>query len=434
MVESIILYAFLGATVVQLFFWFYFFSRLAFYKEKPPSVPGEPNDGFCVKRKNILKTKWFGNFVFRKHFVLSICRWRSGLFFPKWLHADLSVPLRNRYSTPQSSSSDGPPAVSIIICAHNEEHNLKAHLYRILNQNDRSHEVLVVSHNSYDKSLNILSSLQHRFKHLRIIKCDNPGLGKKVALARGIREAAHEVLLLTDADCMPASNEWLKKMTEKIGGATSIVLGFSPYMEAPGFLNKFIRFEALYTAIQYLSFALAGIPYMGVGRNMAYCRRLYEEARSPQKYVHLASGDDDLFVNEMANGRNTAVQLDPRSFVYSVPKQTWGAYFRQKTRHFSTGKYYKLPHRILLFALAMSHFLHYVLGAAIIILNFSIIFALLGYTVRLSVVMAFSSVILKRLRHQNLLPWVPALDAFLILYYVLFTPAILMNSNTQRWN
>ena len=388
MLEHLILYAFLAATAVQLFFWLYFFSRLVFYKNQKEKTEVEQTNALYVTEKK----------------------------------------------KDQNPSTDDFPPVSIIICAHNEAHNLEAYLDRILNQNYRSYEVLVISHNSSDKSLNILSSLSHRFKHLKIVECNDPRPGKKIALTKGVREAKHEVLLLTDADCVPTSDEWLKKMAAKMRGNTQIVLGFAPYSEAPGFLNKFIRFEAVYTAMQYLSFALAGIPYMGVGRNMAYRKKLFQQGKGLEKHIHLASGDDDLFVNEVANKKNTTIQLDRATFVYSKPKLTWRDYRRQKTRHLSTGKHYKLPHRILLFSLAMSHFLHYFFGAVIFIYNFSIIFALLGYTVRMSVVMAFSSVILKRLQHKKLWSWVPALDAFLILYYVLFTPAILMNSNTQRWN
>src|SRR5690606_29715318 len=128
---------------------------------------------------------------------------------------------------------------------------------------------------------------------------------------------------------------WLKKMVAKMKGDAQLVLGFAPYTEAPGFLNKFIRYEAVYTAMQYLSFALAGIPYMGVGRNMAYRKQLFHQAKELEKHRHLASGDDDLFVNEVATKKNTAIQLDPETFVYSTPKLTWRGYKRQKTRHLS---------------------------------------------------------------------------------------------------
>ncbi|HFA50428.1 MAG TPA: glycosyltransferase [Bacteroidetes bacterium] len=416
MLEQIILYSFLAATAVQLFFWLYFFSRLAFYKE---SLRG----GEFESLRAVFP---FAGFGFR--FIGSKSGgWRGG--------DEQAKGGKNENAKGHNPSAVRRPPSTVIICAHNEAANLEAHLDRFLNQNYRSFTVMVVSHNSCDKSLNILSSLQHRFKHLKIVECNDRRTGKKHALAKGISEAETDILVLTDADCVPVSEDWLGGMMEKIGGDTDIVLGFSPYMEAPGFLNKFIRFEAVYTALQYLSFALAGVPYMGVGRNLAYRKELYFAAEGFKKHEDIASGDDDLFVNEVATGKNTAIQLDPRTFVFSKPNTTWRAYFRQKTRHFSTGKKYKLQHKILLSALAVSHYLHYFLGALIVILNFSIIFALLGYAVRMCVVMAFSSIILKRLQHENLRFWVPALDVLLVLFYIAFAPVILMNSsNTQRWN
>jgi cellulose synthase/poly-beta-1,6-N-acetylglucosamine synthase-like glycosyltransferase len=374
---------FVAATAVQLFFWFYFFSRLVFSVRSP----------------------------------------ESSVFSP-------SSPLIPH----PSPLTPSPLPVSIIICARNESDNLRKNLNRFLNQTYRSFEVIVVNHKSSDETSNVLKSLQREYKNLRVVECDDTRIGKKYALAKGIEQATHHVLLLTDADCVPASDHWISGMTAGMEDEnTQIVLGVAPYTEYPGPLNKFIRFEACYTAMQYLSFALAGFPYMGVGRNLAYRRELFELTGGFRRHEHLASGDDDLFVNEAARKGHVGIRLNPDAFVFSEPKTTWRAYYRQKTRHFSTGRHYKLHHKVLLSLLAMSHWLHYT-GGLIVALKISIIFALLGYAVRMIVVMAFSSVILGRLQHRSLRPFVPALDAALVLFYMAFTPGILMNTNTQRWN
>ena len=385
MLEQIILWIFLSATAIQLFFWLYFFSRVAFHREK--SEDERVRGGEKVTEHSTTKT----------------------------------------------------PSVSVIICAHNEAENLKRHLHRFLNQSYRSFEVLLVLHNSHDESSNILAYLQRQFDHLKVIECDDPRSGKKIALAKGIEAADNEVLLLTDADCVPASDHWISGMVAGMENSTQIVLGVSPYLPAKGKhtsnpLNVFIRYEACYTAIQYLSFALAGLPYMGVGRNLAYRRSLFKRTGGFHKHEHLASGDDDLFINEAAQGGTVEVRLNPDTYTYSLPKQTWREYYRQKTRHFSTGKFYKLHHQTLLAILAVSHFLHYVGAFFLIILKISIIFALLGYAVRMSVVWWLSAMILDRLKHKTLIRWTPVFDAALILFYLLFTPAILMNKNTQQWN
>jgi hypothetical protein len=126
------------------------------------------------------------------------------------------------------------------------------------------------------------------------------------------------------------------------------VLGYGPYKKQKGLLNKIIRFETFHTAMQYLGFAMAGKPYMGVGRNLSYKKTLFYREKGFSAHNRVPSGDDDLFINKAATKYNTAVNIDPESFVYSNPKTSWGSWRKQKKRHFSTGKYYKWGHRFLL--------------------------------------------------------------------------------------
>ncbi|MCF8246540.1 MAG: glycosyltransferase [Saprospiraceae bacterium] len=399
MLETIILYGFVAATAVQLFFWLFVFGKLARHP-----VEEIPDHGSEVPDANNSPETGQHEFTAAK---------------------DCPLPTTKLPS----------PSVSVIICARNEAENLERHLDRILNQTYRSLEILLVLHKSSDNSFNILTSLQRKFNHLRIVICDDERIGKKFALAKGIEQAKHQVLLLTDADCVPASQDWIQGMVAGMDENTHIVLGVAPYDEAPGPLNKFVRYEACYTAMQYLSLALTGHPYMGVGRNLAYRRELYERTGGFRSHEHLASGDDDLFVNAAARRGKVGIRLNPRTFVYSKPKLTWRAYYRQKTRHFSTGSEYKFKDKFILSLLTMSHLLHYFLGGLLLIFKISIMFALLGYAVRMGVVLAIGSMILDKLQHRSLRLWLPALDCLLILYYLVFAPSVLMNNDdTQQWN
>ncbi|GIV31429.1 MAG: glycosyl transferase family 2 [Saprospiraceae bacterium] len=326
------------------------------------------------------------------------------------------------------------PAVSIVICEHDDGHKLLSSLDRFLNQTGRSFELVVISHNSSFPFEHLLAPSHRQTRHLRTFRHDDGRIGKKFPLTRGVEEARFDYLLLTDADCQPASLHWMDKMATKLDDGAQIVLGFAPYLEAPGFLNKFIRFETCYTAIQYLSFALAGLPYMGVGRNLAYTKTLFRKTGGFASHTHIASGDDDLFVNAAARPHLVSIQLDPDTFVYSPAKKSWKAWYRQKSRHLTTGRLYKLHHRLLLGLLAMSHTLHYVGGVLMATIGDNPFLTLTGYVVRMSVVVALGSVLLSRLQHRNLRPWVPALDALMGLYYLAFAPRVLWNTNTQRWN
>src|SRR5207248_2072491 len=104
----------------------------------------------------------------------------------------------------------------------------------------------------------------------------------------------YDILLLTDADCKPVSKLWIKLFAGNYSDSkTEIVLGYSPYSVRPDFLNYLIQFDTIFTAMQYLSFCISGKPYMGVGRNLSYRKKLFFENKGFAPYLKLPSGDDD---------------------------------------------------------------------------------------------------------------------------------------------
>jgi len=164
----------------------------------------------------------------------------------------------------------------------------------------------------------------------------------------GIKGAKHEHLLFTDADCKPLDNQWVKTMMRNFSDKTEIVLGYSKYEKLPGLLNKLIRFDTLNIAIQYLSFAKAGSPYMGVGRNLAYKKSLFFKHKGFATHYHIVSGDDDLFINQAATPTNTRTEISPESFTVSRVKKDWHGWIEQKRRHLATWKEYKSSDKIRL--------------------------------------------------------------------------------------
>ena len=168
-------------------------------------------------------------------------------------------------------------------------------------------------------------------------------------------------MLLTDADCTPATPNWIKEMVSSYTGNTEVVLGYGPYKKEKGLLNLLIRFDTFLVAVNYLSFALAGKPYMGVGRNLSYKKSLFIKNKGFISHYNIASGDDDLFISEVANKKNTAICIEPDSFVFSEPKKSLKQWIKQKRRHFTTGKKYKLPVQLLLGLFTITQWLFYVM-------------------------------------------------------------------------
>lgn len=244
----------------------------------------------------------------------------------------------------EKSTAHSLPPASIIICAKNEDHNLPEFLPMILSQDYPDYEVVVVNDCSWDNTTDVLREFEKKYKHLKVITIkEDPKHhhGKKFALMVGIKGASNEHLLLTDGDCKVFGNQWLKKMMSRFSGEKEIVLGYSKYENLPGFLNKLIRFDTFNIALQYLSFAMAGKPYMGVGRNLAYKKSLFFSNKGFATHYHIESGDDDLFINEVANKSNTAIKISEESFTVSRVKKDWKGWIEQKRRHLTTWKEYK---------------------------------------------------------------------------------------------
>ena len=328
-------------------------------------------------------------------------------------------------STPKTQSQQHP--VSVIICARDEDENLARNLPGVLVQSYRStYEVVTVNDNSMDDSKYILQELKKTFRSLNVVELTQEAVhisGKKYPLSVGIREAKHEVLLLTDADCVPASEHWVEKMQDGYDENIEIVLGYGAYHKRKGLLNKLIRFETFHTALQYLSYALAGIPYMGVGRNLSYKKSLFFRVKGFSSINHIPSGDDDLFVNKAATKNNTAVVIDPDAITRSIPKTTWSSWLRQKSRHYTTARFYKPKHKFLLGLYFATQFSFYpLLAAALIFYDWRFVLPVFGVRFLLQGFVLYRS--MKKMEEKDLWPWFIFLDMWMFFYYIIFAPAL----------
>lgn len=325
--------------------------------------------------------------------------------------------------------------VSVIVCAKNERDNLLNFLPLILNQNYPHFEVIVVNDASVDDTPDVLKAFSFQHKNLKIVTVPDSDRfyeNKKLALTLGIKAAQYPLVLLTDADCKPASLNWLQKMSEYAENK-KIILGVGNYEKQPGLLNKLIRFETFYTALHYLSFSLANIPYMGVGRNLAYHSDLFFKNKGFSSHTHILSGDDDLFINEVATSQNTQICIDQEAHTISIPKTTFKKWVRQKKRHFLSGKYYKLEHKLLLGGIQISQVLF--IGLFFILLFHQPTIYLIGivFIIRLITQFVIFKNAAKKIGGLDLILFFP----FFELFFILFNPFLVISSfltKKIKWN
>ncbi|NND95625.1 MAG: glycosyltransferase [Flavobacteriales bacterium] len=330
------------------------------------------------------------------------------------------------------SSTENEP-VSVVICARNEVENLRRNLPLILDQKYPEFEVVVIDDASWDKTNELLEEISRENSKLKVVTITEEQKrteGKKMALTLGFKKAKYARFLLTDADCQPRSNEWIKYMSAM--NQESIVLGYGAYEKRKGLLNIMIRFDTWSIGVFYLSAAASGFPYMGVGRNLCYTRNIYEGTGGFKRHYHIASGDDDLFVNQVARGDNTRIATAPNSHTISSAPISWQQWTRQKTRHLSVSKYYTYRSKVFLGVYQLSLSLFYASIAICLISNRSSELLLGMVLLKTLIHLLISIYPSKELKENDMLALLPVLEPIMLVLNLFFGLAALTSRN-KAW-
>ncbi len=323
------------------------------------------------------------------------------------------------FSKNRKFKSNFNPPISVLICAKNETQNLIENIPSILKQNYPNFEIVLINDASTDTTLEVMEKFKKEYPNkinLVNVLPNNQFLGsKKYALTLGIKAAKHNHLLFTDADCKPISNHWISEIANSFSTNKQLVLSYGAYKKIKGsILNKLIRFETLLTAIQYFSYQKIGLPYMGVGRNLAYTKELFFKADEFSNHLNIKSGDDDLFVNQVATKQNSTFCISNKSFTESIPKINFKDWIHQKSRHISTANFYKPIHKFLLGLFYSSQILFWILAITLIILNFNWYLVLSLVMFRLFIQYIIIGLSAKKLNETDLILIFPFIEIFLI--------------------
>lgn len=308
------------------------------------------------------------------------------------------------------------PRVSIIISCKNEANNIYQTVDSILKQDYSDFELIVIDDFSTDDTLEILKSINN--PKLKFLSSSVNAPGKKRALHQAIMASENELLLFTDADCRPKSDKWILSMVSKFHNS-DIVLGYGPIKKKDSLLNLFQEYETWLTAVQYFTYAISGVPYMGVGRNLMYRKSVYLKNKGFERHLDVVSGDDDLFISEVGRSNNIGINIDPNSFMVSEAKGTINEFLKQKSRHISTSTRYSLKHQLLLGLFALSQWVFHCL------IIYSMITHSVSWTVIISLLIskyALQSILhfkwTKILKSNRILLFFPILDILIFIYYI----------------
>jgi len=309
-------------------------------------------------------------------------------------------------------------SISVIVCAKNEGENVARFIPLLAEQDYPDYEIILIDDASSDNTLEIFEQFEKQYSNVKLVKVQNNEAfwgNKKYALTLGIKASTKDYLLFTDADCYPTSKDWITTMSSQFTMHKTIVLGYGAYEKvANSFLNKIIRFETMLAAVQYFSWAKIGRPYMGIGRNLAYKKEEFYTVKGFISHMKIRSGDDDLFINQIAKSKNTAICYSPESFTYSQPKTTFKTWFTQKRRHVSTARYYKSFDKIQLALFYVSQMMFLVLAILLLAFQYQwiIVLCLVAFRYLFTwIILGFSS---GKLKEKDVMYWFPIIEIVLI--------------------
>ncbi len=246
-----------------------------------------------------------------------------------------------------SDSIDFYPPISVIIASKNESENLSKHLPSILDQDYPNFEVIIVNMGSTDETDMVLKALNQKYTNLyhTYVPAEAEDLNeKKLALTIGIKAARNEILLFTEAHCKPVSNRWLAEFAKEFVKGNDIVLGACILdIKKSVATRKFIQYDNMIHSLKYLSLAIIGKPFMGIGRNLAYKKDVFFENKGFSSLLRIDGGEDDLFINKVVKGRKTEVLLSDDSMTITNVVDKFNSWRMLKSKYLYTKQFYKGP-------------------------------------------------------------------------------------------
>ncbi len=330
-----------------------------------------------------------------------------------------------------AGTQEALPPVSVVVCIRDEAETLPALLAVLRLQDHPVFEVVLVDDGSQDGSTAIMEAAaaeDHRIKLIIRAETDKRNPGKREALLAGILEARYERILVTDGDCLPAGSNWISAMCLPSAIEPIPVLGIAPLTGRRSLSQSLAVYESYWTAIQMSAFALAGHPYMGVGRNMLYPAAGMDRLLQPELYSGSPGGDDDLWLQGTELRGRTKMQLCPQAFVYSEAPDTWRTLIWQKWRHVRAAVYYRPVFRFLLGMQGATHTWSWLGGLALLVMGYMPVPAILACRWLLLALLMRSWG--KKLQRPRLYLEIARFDLLLALYYLILLPGAALRRKT----
>lgn len=337
--------------------------------------------------------------------IISIQLFYYGFLFRKLIHNN------------NKTSTENIP-ISVIVWIKNQANTIGNLIPLLTTQEYPDYEIILLNDASTDDTLEVLKTFEKQHHNIKIVDVKNNETfwaNKKYSLTLGIKAAQKEYLLFIDGTCYPDSTLWIKQMSNQFTNNKSIVLGYSGYKKIPqSFLNLLIRFENSTNALQYLSWARIGSPYTGTGKNLAYSKELFFNTSGFINHMKSLHGEDELFINQVANRENTTLCMNPDSFTYSEPEKTVTTWLNQCKKSYAVAYDYAPIDKLKLSLFYVSQGLFLLLAIILFIFQFCWIIVLGLLLIRYTCATITWWHTSKKLKQKDTAYWYPVLEIILV--------------------
>ncbi|MDY5969739.1 MAG: glycosyltransferase [Bacteroidales bacterium] len=331
----------------------------------------------------------------------------------------------------------GMPKVSIVIVAHNEAAFLKESMPYLLEQDYPNYEVVVVDYMSKDDTRFVLKVCSENYQSLKPVYFPedvNMFQGKTYPLSIGIKSASGDIILLTEADCVPRGFSWVSAMVKRYAARqVQMVMGYGGVKQSKGLLNVLQQYDNVSDAVSWMGYQMLGMPYSGTGRNLSFRRDFFFQQGSFIKQYTMPYGADDLFVNQNATKYNTSLCLNSESFVLTDAATTLAIWIKRRKARYGTRKHYPFYQKMLLAMRPLSVVLLYAAGALLATENFPWQYLMLAWVLLMAWQVFALSQVTKHFEVRKIHFFAPLLEIYFTVANTILRISTLHKAKTPRW-
>ncbi len=325
------------------------------------------------------------------------------------------------------------PSVTVVVAARNEADSIKNCLESLEQLVYPSHllEILVINDRSCDNTGLIIQDFVREKPHFHYVenkKVPQNLNGKANAISQVISKTHGEIIFITDADCQVPPN-WVKKGVSYFCQDVGIFSGFTLLNQSNDFFSSLQTLD--WTLLLSAAAGAIGlkIPLSCIGNNLAIRRKAFDEVGGYEG-VGFNVAEDFALLQAVVKKTNWKITfpLDADCLAQSKPVANLKNFLSQRKRWAIGGQSVFWFGKILIFFYLFIHliFLSY------LILNFHLLFVLIGFIILLAGDLLLISKPIKIFNKKPLLKYL-LVHKFFSVFYMLTIALILIFNRRIKW-